>query len=244
MSSPHSANTITSSPISPKVWIRWSGSSQDGPRAVTCTDAGYRGGSAPRTVNVSGWSAGPGLRGLPLTVNRTALRPAVDDLEHLLVEAARLALLERLRHQRPAAGHPDRDVARHAARGTPAWAAAWSLDGLGDADGLADSLGDGLSVAAARDSLGGLDAGADEVALREASGVAVVTSSPSPRVSSQVPTSATATTATPSRTQKPRSGVGAPVPGSVCRPTLADATARGARRRRTQPTTPTTREPR
>ena len=93
MSRPHSAKTMTSRPISPKVEISWSGSSQDGPSAVTGTVRGYRGPAVyrRRTVNVSAWSGGPGLRGFPLTTNRTAAGRPLTTCEHLLVEACALA---------------------------------------------------------------------------------------------------------------------------------------------------------
>ena len=58
-----------------------------------------------------------------------------------------------------------------------------------------------------------------EVAVGDAVGEAVDTLPSPPRVrTNAAPRTPTATT-TPVRTQKPRSGVGTPVPGSVCRPT-------------------------
>jgi len=66
-------------------------------------------------------------------------------------------------------------------------------------------------------------------------GAVVVVGPSSSRIRTYVATSPTTTMATASRTQKPLSGVGRPLPGTVCRPTSGRYRA-GARRRWTQRT--------
>ncbi len=65
---------------------------------------------------------------------------------------------------------------------------------------------------------------------------------PGSRSANHPPTRTTTSAATARRTQKPRSGSGVPVPGTVCRPT-GRRYCLLASRRRNQPTTPTTSDP-
>jgi len=110
-------------------------------------------------------------------------------------------------------------------------------DGEGDDDEGAGELDDGE-----------LDAGAELLAEAVGEGLsdgaAVSTSPPSSRARSpnHPPTRTITSAATARRTQKPRSGSGVPVPGTVCRPT-GRRYCLVASRRRNQPTTPTTSDP-
>ena len=121
------------------------------------------------------------------------------------------------------------------------------LVGLGDADGLAlavDEAGEDAGVAGAVPEAEPVGAGLVTDGLR-LGGAAVPTSSsplPTNRTTRKPATSTTTTAATALRTQKPRSGSGVPVPGTVCRPT-SRRYCLAAPRRRTQPTTPRTSEP-
>ena len=108
-----------------------------------------------------------------------------------------------------------------------------------DDDDDDDGDGDGLAVELVGEGVVG--DGVVGLLLRSPPEVAVVTGSSPPRVRSHPPTSTAATTHAARRTQKPRSGVGWPVPGTPCRPTSRRYRAL-ARRRRNQPTPPATKE--
>src|SRR5829696_10239940 len=115
-SRPHSAKTTTRIPTRPKLSTSVLGSSHEGPRAEADIREGYR---RTRRRTRSAAADGERLRlvgraGLPRpAVDHEAhrVRPAVDDLQHLSVEAAPGPRLEQPRHDGPATRHPDGDVA-------------------------------------------------------------------------------------------------------------------------------------
>lgn len=72
----------------------------------------------------------------------------------------------------------------------------------------------GVDVPDVPDGLDFADGGPLEVVVPAGDGTVLVVPS-SPRVKAYTATSAAATSTTPRRTQKPRSGVGSPLPGTV-----------------------------